>query len=100
MAAGLQVNLNEVRNLSGALARATFSAMDNVGKFKAWLDGLSNQDLVDETFAADLAEANELKSGFTDLGDFNLIWRGEAPVYPIPRDLRVNPLKLLGDGMF
>lgn len=100
MAAGLQVNLAEVRNVSGALARSVFAAMDNVGKFKSWLDAFSNQALVDASYAADLTEANDLKSGFTDLGDLNRVWQGLAPDFAIPRDMRVNPRKLLGDGLF
>lgn len=100
MSAGLQINLAEVRNTSGTVARAVFASMQNVAEFKSWLDAFSAQDLVDLNYAADLSEANDLKSAFTDLGDLATAWVGGTTAYPLPRDLRPNARKLIATGLF
>jgi hypothetical protein len=96
---GIQISQAEINNQAGALARSVFNSLENVRQFKAWLDGLSAQDLA-TGYGFSVGDANVLKSAFTDLGDLAGIFQGSAAVATLPHDYRVFAKQLLGTGLF
>lgn len=100
MTAGRSLSAAELNSGAAAIAQAMFSTMDNVTKMKAVLDGYSSAQLV-STFGFVQADADMLKSAFTDMADMVLQWQGSAPDGGAhPRDHRVFAKNLLGNGLY
>jgi hypothetical protein len=101
VSAGIQISQAEVNNVAGSIARSLFNVLANVDEFKSFLDGFTAQALVDAGYSATLADANNLKSAFTDLGDMSSIWKNGSATQTIAgHDFRVFPRKLIGVGLF
>jgi hypothetical protein len=100
MSAGIQINKAEIDNQAGSIARNLFAGLANVAKFKAWLDGLTSADLVN-TYGYVQADADNLKSAFTEMGDLNAVWNGTGSAYLTgAHTYQTFPRRLLGTGLF
>lgn len=100
MSAGVQIDKGEINNQAGSIARNLFSTLANVAQFKAWLDGLSSADLVN-IYGFAQADADNLKSAFTEMGDLNAVWNGTASAYLTgAHTYQTFPRRLLGTGLF
>ncbi|TMR11746.1 hypothetical protein ETD86_34830 [Nonomuraea turkmeniaca] len=98
MVAGLQVTQAEVNAQAGTIARAVFAALGNVQEFKAWLDTVAVGDL--ETLGFSTADANTLKSAFSDLADIAGVFQGSATARTLPYDYRTFAKRLIGVGVY
>lgn len=99
MTAGIQISQGEINNQAGAIARNVFAALQSVGEFKTWLDGVSGNDL-EATYGFTSTDAAVLKSAFADLADLATVFAGGSPANALPHDYRVFARKLLGTGLF
>lgn len=99
MTAGRSLSAAEINSGAAAIAQALFATMDNVTKMKAVLDGYSSAQLV-TTFGFVQADADVLKSAFTDMADIVAAWTGQAMTGTVPRDHRVFAKQLLGTGLY
>lgn len=97
MSAGIQVSKTEINLRSGVIARSVFAVLRDVEQFKAWLDGLSAQNLVDQ-YTFTIEDANDLKSAFTDLGEIAAVFDGT--VAATQSDRRVFARRLIGTGNY
>lgn len=98
MVAGLQVTQAEVNAQAGTIARAVFAALGNVTEFKTWLDTVTVGDL--ETLGFSTADANTLKSAFSDLADLAGVFQGSAAARTLPYDYRTFARRLIGVGVY
>jgi hypothetical protein len=97
LSAGIQITKSEINLRGGAIAKAVFAVLRDVAQYKAWLDGLSGQNLVDQyTFTID--DANDLKSAYTDLGVIVAVFEGTAAA--TQSDRRVFARRLIGTGNY
>lgn len=99
MSVGRTISLAEINNAAGGIAGSLFATMDNITKMKAVLDGYTAQNLVD-SFGFTLADANILKSAFTDMANVVALWTGVATSGTVPRDHRTFAKQLLGTGLY
>jgi hypothetical protein len=97
LSAGVQVTKDEINVRAGAITKGVFAVLRDVMQYKAWLDGLTAQDLVDD-FAFTLDDANDLKSAFTDLGVVADVFNGDAAA--TQADRTVFARRLIGTGNY
>jgi hypothetical protein len=97
VSAGRTISLAELNNGAAICASGLFSAFDNVAKYKAVLDTLAVADLV--TFGFSSADANLLKSAFTDMSNLRGVFLGTA-TQASPYDFRTFAKSLLGNGLY
>lgn len=98
MSAGRTITRDELNNAAAICASGLFSAFDNVAKVKAVLDGYSAQNLVD-SFGFVIADANVLKSAFTDMDKLRTVHLGTATQASL-YDFRTFAKQLLGTGLY
>lgn len=99
MTAGRSLSSAEINNAAAGIAQSLFATMDNITKMKAVLDGYSSAQLV-SNFGFVQADADVLKSAFTDMANLVNLWTGVATSGTVPRDHRVFAKQLLGTGLY
>lgn len=99
MPAGRSLSQAEINNAAAGIAGSLAATMDNIVKMKAVLDGYSSAQLV-SNFGFVQADADVLKSAFTDMANLATIWTGGAATGTMPRDHRVFVKQLLGTGLY
>jgi hypothetical protein len=99
MTAGIQITKADIDQAAGTLARSQFHTASAVLQFKAWLDGLSAQDLIDD-YAYSADDANMLKSAVADLADLAGIFGGAAAGQTLPYNYKQFAKNLIGVGVF
>lgn len=99
MTAGRSLSMAEINNAAAGIAQALFSTMDNITKMKAVLDGYSSAQLV-SNFGFVQADADVLKSAFTDMANLVAAWNNQAMTGTVPRDHKVFAKQLLGTGLY
>jgi len=98
MSAGRSISKDELNNAAAAVASSLFATMDNIAKVKAVLDGYSSAQLV-SLFGFVQADADVLKSAFTDMDKIRQIFTGAA-TQASTNDFRVFAKQLLGTGLY
>jgi hypothetical protein len=98
MAAGRTISKDELNNSAAAIAASLHATMDNVAKMKAVLDGYSSAQLV-SVFGFVQADADVLKSAFTDMDQLRVIFTGGANLASA-KDFRAFTKQLLGTGLY
>jgi hypothetical protein len=94
VAAGIQVTKAELDNVAGSVARSLFNVMGNVQQVKAWLDTQTVEDLVGLGYQT--ADANLIKSAYTDLAELASVFNNGAPAHTTAHDYRVFAKRLIG----
>jgi hypothetical protein len=74
MAAGYQANLLDINNRAGALCVALWSDLEEVRKFKLWLDDSSHNDAFLTGLGMVSADVTTLRAAFADLGGTSGLW--------------------------
>ena len=93
MALGFPAGKAELDIRGGQLVLTLRSTLEDVQRFKAWLDQRSTADL--QALGYDEDEAETLKAAFTDLDRLRLICNGQA-TQPEASDFMWNAKKLTG----
>lgn len=97
MAVGLQVSKSDVNQSLGTCARSVFNALEQVQKFKTWLDTQLDSDLISLGFTQ--AEVNTIRSAMVDLDQLRTVFQGlgtRTPAY----DYRTFAKLTIGTGQF
>lgn len=97
MAIGRTISKDELNNATGAITSSLFATMDNIAKVKQVLDTLTVTNL--EGLGFSTADANLLKSVFTDLDKLRTVFNGTATQTPA-YDFRTFAKSALGTGLY
>jgi hypothetical protein len=98
VAIGRTITQAELNNVAGAIGTSLWAVMDNIAKAKAVVDDYTAQQLVDN-FGFTLADANDLKTAYADMGQLVDIFRGQAAL-AVAKNFRPSTRKLLGTGLY
>lgn len=74
MSAGYQVSLLDVQNRSGALVVQLWNNLDEVHKFKLWLDDASHPDSFFTGLGMAGGDITTMRNSFADLGGASGLW--------------------------
>lgn len=99
MSVGLPITKGEIDQQAGSIARSVFNVLSTVGQFKAWLDGVSAQDL-ESVYGYTSGEAAVLKSAFGDLAELASVFNNGTPTHTEAHDFRAFARQLIGTGLY
>jgi hypothetical protein len=97
MSVGLTVSKGEIDSRAGDIARRFQQGFEDVLTMKLYLDGTTEQALIDLGYTAN--EVAVLKTAWADLAQLGEIWVGAAAL-ATPKDFRVFVKQIWGVGAF
>jgi hypothetical protein len=98
VAIGRTVTREELNNVAGSIGGLLWSVMDQIGKAKNVVDDYTAEQLV-SAFGFTLADANDLKAAYSDMGQLVEIFRGTANLATV-KNFRQTTRRLLGTGLY
>lgn len=84
MAAGYQVSLLDINNRAGALVVGLWSGLEEIRKFKLWLDDSAHNDPFFTGLGMTSPDITTLRSSFADLGGTSGLWAAAHGTYAPP----------------